>query len=701
MSTTLVFNTSDWVPSPPVVDGFVLADIGVTTTQSEPGYINGARVELGTSGLAPVVINAVEDRTDGTLVLGIMCRGDTSFDSVDMVMLAFKNAAGQQRRIDIQPNWGDEPDPLPEVSVQGQAAVTAFVTAVGYGAANPDPANPNAHLVEPQTPPIDPPPPPPAPQPPVPPGPAPDIHTNMPAQQGPTFYSRAGASGDWNLSTVPTGFECKVRSWKPSVAMGSPTETAWSVELRIPVSVATGGANWLDLGDDFGVFIDVFRAFRVADSSDPNDIFATNGWTQYRFPASAPVLPNTIDHTTDIPLSSFGRGLKGASVSQGEGVRIKGGSMGLGCRHGASTALQLSISKSENNVIVTQVENTGVGVSGVVAEVRMANWGLGPPQFSSWQLAPGCTNPSLPITLAPGTPAPPSAMVEALNPWLAANVPPEYAPPKHHQCMWVQLKAPPSSTGTPVVFTQGSARRNMDFTGFSSEERPAEISAVGYPKPGDGSDNQEFMLRTRCRKIVVSELIGQKGLSEETIAIVGGAVQYAVENDMVKRDRIAGVESHSHLSANARTTGSTFKDSVVYLWITEGLRRTHKTMELNGIKGEIWDNGPGDFSLAAFHNGIDDPMGWQLSGPGLIKRGDGVYGIKVKDGKTATIQVKVGAGPEIKPGDSSDLPRTYPPGGNDDPGPKPDPKPGSCFKQAMIVLLAIPTTIYAISQMIA
>ncbi|MEY4951588.1 MAG: hypothetical protein RL299_12, partial [Pseudomonadota bacterium] len=208
-------------------------------------------------------------------------------------------------------------------------------------------------------------------------------------------------------------------------------------------------------------------------------------------------------------------------------------------------------------------------------------------------------------------------------------------------------------------------------------------------------------LRTHCRKIVVSELIGQKNLSAETTTIIGGAVQHAVEAGMIRRDRIADVESHTHLSTNRRVAGSTFADSVVYLWITEGFRRTNKTLIVNGIKTEVWDPSPGDFSLAAYHNGVNDPMGWQLSGPGLIKHADGSYGIKVKDGKTATIQVKVGAGPEIKPGDSSDLPRTYPPGGQDDPGPKPDPKPDGCFKQAMIVLLAIPTTIYAISQMIA
>lgn len=669
MSNTLVFNPFDPVTGRPTVDGLVLADIGVTTPEAEPGYVNGARVEIGSSGLSPVVINAVQD--GDTLVIGVLCRSDSSFDSVDMVMLAFRNAAGQQRRIDIRPNWGDEPDPM----------TVAAVAETGYGAANPDPANPGTRLTE---------------------APSPlgfDIRTNKPAHIGPTFYERSGPSGNWSNASAPIGFECKVRSWRPNVTADSPTEIAWSLEVRVPVGVASGGAGWIDLGDDFGLFIDVFRAFRYLDAGDP--LF---GWRQYIFPATAPELTGVINHTTDIPAASFGRGLRGAMVSQGQGVRIKGGSMGIGCRQAGSAVLQNRISATVDNTIVAQLENTGPLASGVTAEVRMANWGLGPPQFNAWTLAAGCTNPSPAVTVAAGTPGTPGAMVETLNAWPAGSVPADYQN-SPHQCMWVQLK------GAGVVFTQSSARRNMDFVDFSSEERPADISAVGYPKPGDGSDTQEFLLRTRCRKIVVSELIGAKDHGEETVTIIGGALQHALENDKLRRDQIDAPRTHVAVASSGRRGADMYMDSVVYLWITEGLRRTHKVMELDGVKGEIWDPSPGDFSLAAYHNGVDDPMGWQMSGGGLIQRGKGVYGIKVKDGKTATINVKVGAGPEIRPGDTSDLPRGFDGngGGNTD-GPPKDPKdgnggggpklPGGCGKQ-LILLALVPAALYAVGQLIA
>lgn len=671
MTSTLVFNTPDVVTHVPTVDGFVFADIGVTTTESEPGYVNGARLELGSSGLAPVVITAVQDTAlPNTLVLGIMCRGDTSFDDLDMVMVAFRGATGAQRRIDIRPNWGDAPEPL-NVADLG----------TGYGAGEPDPANPGTHLTPAEV--------------------AFNIHTNKPAHIGPTFYQRSGPGGAWSAGSQPANFDCKVRSWRPLVTVDSPTEIAWSMEIRVPINVATGGAGWIDLADDFGIFIDVFRAFRYVDAGD-----GLYGWSQYKFPTSAPDLTGTIDASTDIPAASFARGLKGAMVGQGEGVRIKNGGMGIGCRHGGTLTLQNTISATEDNTIVAQLENTGAAASGIVAEVRMANWGLPAPQFTSWALAPGCTVPSPPVALSLGTPASPSAMVETANVWLHGNVPNEYKPPNppdpmqdhSHQCMWVQLRA----TGSPVVFTQASARRNMDFVGLSDENRSAEISAVDCPKPGDGSGDQEFLLRSRCRKIVISELIGKGDLGEETSAIIGGAIQYAMQTGHFGDVQTVGVEEvHTSVNKGGRTA-TMFKDKVVFLWITEGLRRTHQTMSIGGHKGEIWDNSQGDFSLAAFHTGANDNLGWQLSGNGLIKRGDGTYGIKVKDGQTAIIGVVLSAGPDTKPGDRSDLPRSFPgeDGSHGTTG-SGDGKPNKGCGMQLLALALIPSGVYLLGHLLA
>src|SRR4051812_27657221 len=111
----LVFADFDGVGGPPTIDGFAMIDTGVLTPEVEAGYINGGRMLLGnSSGLPPVVIQAIRDNQ--TIVLGISCRGDTSFDDIDGVVIGLRpnggSSAGRQRKIHVFPVWGDAPDIL-------------------------------------------------------------------------------------------------------------------------------------------------------------------------------------------------------------------------------------------------------------------------------------------------------------------------------------------------------------------------------------------------------------------------------------------------------------------------------------------------------------------------------------------------------------------------------------------------------------
>ena len=113
-----------------------------------------------------------------------------------------------------------------------------------------------------------------------------------------------------------------------------------------------------------------------------------------------------------------------------------------------------------------------------------------------------------------------------------------------------------------------------------------------------------------------------------------------------------------------------------------------------------FDSGPRLMTFfAAFHTGVKDNLGWQLSGAGLIKRGDGSYGIKVKDGQTATIGVKLSASPDTKPGDLSDLPRNFP-GEDGSHGGGDGGKNGGCGKQ-LLALALLPTGAYLLGQLFA
>lgn len=635
----LAFRNFDPVTGRPTIDGFATTDAGVTTTEAEPGYVTGSRLTIGGAGLPPVVIQCIKD--GNTLVLGIMCRGDSSFDDLDGVIIGLRqngtNNTGPQRRIDVFPVWGDAPEPLDPANL-----------GFGYGAANPDPMNAGVHLFEAAD------------------NPAFDIRTNKPSHIGPIYYQRGSGSGGWTAYSPgqvadTNKYHVRVRSWKPSVSAGSPAEFAWSIEVRIPVSVATGGADWINLSDDFGLFIDVIRSIRVVDDGDAGYMS-----TQFKFPLNAPDVTGIIGPGTDIPSTSFGRGLMNGSVSLAEGVRIKDEYTAIG-RVPSSNSSDVptgTISGATDNFIVARLENNGPAASGIRATVRMANWGLGSPDFAAWNPPPGCQNPSPDIAMADGTTTITAATT--VNSWPAGSVPSEYAPPKHHQCMWTQL----DSTSGGVNFSRSSARRNMDFADLSTEEREAEVSGHGYPKPANGTDQHDFVMFTRCRKIIVKELLeNRQNLDPEIINIVGGALQFA--KDVPSPDDRPG--AMTHVAARDRRSELQWHESVVYIWLTEGFRRTGKFITINKVRSEILDNGPGEFGLVAHHKGIDDNLSWSFNGPGMAMYSPGVYALKVPHKGVTTIGVKLTAEPRGPKGDDS---RDLPPAGDKPDGPQPDkPKP--------------------------
>ena len=120
---------------------------------------------------------------------------------------------------------------------------------------------------------------------------------------------------------------------------------------------------------------------------------------------------------------------------------------------------------------------------------------------------------------------------------------------------------------------------------------------------------------------------------------------------------------HDTISVNNQPTHD-WQESVVFLWITEGYRRTGDHIEINGRKAERLDNGPGDFGMVAHHEGVEDNLSWQFSGPDLVSHGPGVYGLKVPHRGVKKIRVRLAAGRDEKPGDQSDLPHV--PSSDDD-----------------------------------
>jgi hypothetical protein len=639
----LVFNDYDTIHgSHPIIDGLAMVDAGVITGESvESGYINAGRVTIGDGALAPVVLSAVRD--GDTLVLSVMCRGDTSFDDNDCVMIALRPNgaadAGPQRRMDIYPLWGDFP----------AGAVTPATLGTGFGADRPNPMDAAQHLHDPED------------------FATGHVRTNKPAHVV-DYWQRAGTSGDWSPLTPDmvgntAKFDIKARSWEPVMA-SLPDERAWSIEVRFPIGTAGGTTNWIDLQDDFGIYVNVIRMHRkVVDGIDLG--FDA---TQYVFPVTPPVTSELfVDHSFDVPDSAFGHGLKGAAVATASGVRFKSGAWGIGrrARGGpAGSPLGTTISKTVDNDIVAMLENTGDAANGISAQAYLADFGLPPPLF--WEQPSGCQQPSPSVNLLAGTLALPSEG-ETINEWDAASV---TIPAGAHRCMWIQLDA--SST---VVFSQASVRRNMNIVDLSSVTQEITVSGDQYPDPTDGSGKHEFLLRTRCRKIVVKELVRARDLDPLTTEILKAGLTFRPEG---KEEE--GFAGHNFTKQAAGTaTGQDWQDTVLYLWITEGHRRTDFYINVRGTRARLYDPTPQDFGFLARHEGVTDNMNWafEANGADMTRHDLGAISVRVPHKGETRFKVTLSAGPGVKPGDQSNsIPgpdgRSFDYDGGDEPRVEPD-----------------------------
>ncbi|MEO6092095.1 MAG: hypothetical protein ABIT04_09830 [Novosphingobium sp.] len=485
------------------------------------------------------------------------------------------------------------------------------------------------------------------------------------------FWSRNGGAS-WTPIADPAGVEVKLRSWLPSRPGGAPNEVAWSVEVSWP----RVGADGFTLNDNFGLYFNVVRVLQ-------SDTVVQSG-----FPTTAPDLAEEPGPTFVVP--AYGHGLIPAiqvppGNNLGVGVRFQNNELGVGRRAAGSgsTVLTGTIegpAGPSDNELVAFVENTGnADANDIWAEFRFANWGLPHPLFPEWDLAQGANpNPAPrrvgvqpppfdpPANLLAGSPATPTS-TPLVSSWPRASVPTQYQV-HPHQCIWVQLN---SATG--VNFTQSSIRRNMDFDHLSELNRDAEVSGSGYPPPADGSSEHDFVIQTFCRRIVVAEIVQAQVMDNDTQALLAGAIAGQLPRD-------------DNLTLGGRARGSTIKETVVFVWMAQGYRRTGAFIRIRGKVYENLDHTPGEFGVIASHIGLADPFSFALKAPGMVQYAPGLYGLKVPDKGTTTINVTLAARPGGPEGDRSELPKApWPvaPGG-DIPGSGGLPK--GCVGAAALVL---------------
>ncbi|HEY5988744.1 MAG TPA: hypothetical protein VIV12_20540 [Streptosporangiaceae bacterium] len=600
---SLCFADHDPVTGPPNPnDGFTgIEDAGVITSEAEPGYVLGDRLNLGAagvgtgSGFPPAIFQCVKN--GDYLNLAFFCRFDLSFDDEDVIVLAVKPSASapqtEARRIDIFPVFN---------------GIGANDPATCSGGTCPDdppkPGQPSGTDYHMRTRP-------------------PRLVKHFRGQSGTPPWTTLNQGGA--TYTGPNNLTVMARSWTPPVPTGDCPECAWSIEVQVPRTKGLGGNNWIDLPDSFAIYFNIMRVKDCDHTVCPNQAVqcppGTKGVVQFKFPVGSADLTGVLGAGTSIPV--YGTGFIPSLQSPvgsncGQGVKFINGENSVGVRPTTAPAGSapgstiVGPSGTTDNRLVAQVENTstdpGGDAPGVTAEFRFANWGMGPSGFTSWAPASGASPmPTNPTMIAHGNSA------ELTSEWPHASVPSKYSA-SPHQCVWVQLDTHQTPPGVPVNFIQSSVRRNLDFVNLSRREDSAEISGVGYPAPPRGR-HHDFLLETNVRQIVL------RGEGD------GG------EGDGEDRHRVL----------LTRVSRETPAPEVIWLWIVHGYRRTGQTIEIEGSEYEILDDAPGSFGYVAAHDNIEDVLTHRLSGGGIRHEGGNFYSLRVPVDGSVTVQTHVSA----------------------------------------------------------
>ena len=613
---TICFPNHIGVPGasgPPTLDGlaepesiFVAPNFGVDESHIDTGWAGASRITYNGSvdaslGTPVMSFQGLKHNSNNEIFLSFVVRRDTGFSEDDAIVIAFnRGVAGKtadSRRIDILP-------------LDNHAGFPASPDAAKYGA---------AYTVKQQT---------------FPPAGV-GVFTVILYDWDPgtsAWVERAGA--------IPAGLEIVVRTWE------SASDYNWAVEMRMPTT------GWITLDPTFGFYYNVIRNCTAAACTlapTPFDGFST----QFTFPRgnyfNDPAMLNLRDY--EIADTWFGEAQMGACAGFMQGLDFNGTAYtSIGVDDGAGN-LTGSIDRNNTNIFKAKVHNTvpagtpNADVTGVTAEFRIANWGIGPSGPSSydfstskWNKVPedaGSANPTDPlITLAPG------ASAELTMDWTldAAEKAQFGVTLSNHQCVWVRLDA---GNGNIV---RSSVRRNMNVTPMSAYEAKAQISGV-YD---DGSGDHDFLLIT-------------------TAVPIARRVNRDQQKRMMARQAPGGmaeIPTHERPKGwlwqvlNAVTLGLMKRMESVeyrYVWITDGFKLTEGAFNHNGKSYALYT--PADsFGVIGAHSGLVENFAQDMQPvPGqqdrlLGQSNDGRFRrINVPDGKATDLNVELEA-KEFRPG---------------------------------------------------
>jgi hypothetical protein len=668
---TISFPPTDFVTGLPTIDGWTgNADPGVAVHFPEPGFATGGRIAFSGGSIVPpvafqcaeVVVTSPSDVGLTTLdpgnylAMGFFCSFDPSFDQEDGLTIAIlpdfaDTTHTTARRIDLKPNTdgvgagsgGAASDPLPGGVTAYNArlnrdlpsitaykgvgpntdptavswssiAVTNLATAARAASWHPSTVATNAK-------------------------PSQNVTTStftlavddvsqfpdsgnltVPLAAGGTvtvaYTGRNTGTNTFTGCTIKLGSSTGAVDTVPTIQL---QDLGWSVEMLIPKTVALGGADWIDIGGHFGLYVNLYR-WSIFQPSPPAQPHAGHLAAQYRFPLpDASALPadqhyitGFLGDTTWIGDDWYGKAtiVSDVGTNDAQGVcfqNVGDPASSVGVRHPGSpdpTSLGLYVYGSTglyDNTLVAQIQNTNPtnAATNVSAEFRFGKWGNPPTSFAQWDPATnyGATTPNVVASLAAA-----GGTAEITSTWNRADV--SASPYVGDICMWVRLDSVDNTD-----FAQDGVRHNTIFTDLSEHEGDATVSGSGYPGSGPHHD---FLLMTHVRELVA---LGRKGGDEQAAGI-------------------------------AATGGSVYEQVLGWYWLVETFRRTGLEMKVGDATAEIIDSSPGQFGAVARHDvKPGDVFMSQLSGGGIQRYGNGMYGLRVPRDGEVTIHTWMGAGP--------------------------------------------------------
>ncbi|MET7636353.1 ubiquitin-activating E1 FCCH domain-containing protein [Streptomyces sp. NPDC005078] len=684
MAERLCFPENDVVLGNPTLDGFTgIEDTGVVTTESEPGYGLGSRyVYENGSALPDVILQGVKQENKDFIHLSFFVRFDSDFAGEDVIVIALRDTFSTAthgpncRRIDIYP------------------------VHVGIGAGPAGSTDPGDHPTVPTG---------------WPDSSAYNIRTNRSAAAVACW--KGVTAGGWASVAAPADLAVKVRSWQPPVPAGAPRENAWSVEVRIPTRSGSTGlvGDWIDLSHSFGLYTNVIRVDTALHfPGPPADGFFSN---QFTWPNErTTTLPNRWltgnlnDSTATLVTPAwYGEAIipaytcpPGADVCRG--VKFATGASGdawtsIGVRQAGSgtPGNQIDGTPGATNTLVALIQNDGTGpggdAPGITAEFRLANWGLGSPDFAAWNkiaTTPG-PNPTAAKDVPHGT-----VSLELSTDWVLTAAQRAQYKGHEHQCMWVQLDSTGrgpltvtnASNATPIEVTTSAQHRLLTgdvvvITGVvgntaanNSTAHPEWFITVTGPttftlngSSGNGAylsggqavhpstvnfaqsgvrRNMDFHSLSAVRQPAEISGVGYPpppdGSGDHRF-ILRENVRRFLFYDLTGSGRGAPVDATMLQRPDTSQDDETPELRATWTWIVHGHRDTGNTLQIRGKNFRVFDQAPGTFGYVAQHDGPEtDELSSGLSGGGMTQLRPGVYELSVPDGGAVTIDTIVAAG---------------------------------------------------------